>query len=90
MLLKQKAKWIMMNNISVENVLQIINKIDENLNIKMDQTSENLLDLGLDSIKFIQMVVAIEEAFDCEIPDSKLIMSEMDTVEKIMAVLTEL
>lgn len=79
-----------MNNISVENVLQIINKIDENLNIKMDQTSENLLDLGLDSIKFIQMVVAIEEAFDCEIPDSKLIMSEMDTVEKIMAVLTEL
>ena len=40
--------------------------------------------------KFIQMVVAIEEAFDCEIPDSKLIMSEMDTVEKIMAVLAEL
>ncbi|MBQ8387633.1 MAG: acyl carrier protein [Clostridia bacterium] len=79
-----------MNNISVEDVLQIINKTDENLNIKRDQIGENLLDLGLDSIKFIQMVVAIEEAFDCEIPDSKLIMSEMDTVEKIMAVLTEL
>ena len=60
------------------------------MNIKRDQIGENLLDLGLDSIKFIQMVVAIEEAFDCEIPDSKLIMSEMDTVEKIMAVLTEL
>ena len=79
-----------MNNISVEDVLQIINKTDENLNIKRDQIGENLLDLGLDSIKFIQMVVAIEEAFDCEIPDSKLIMSEMDTVEKIMAVLAEL
>ena len=79
-----------MNNISVEDVLQIINKTDENLNIKRDQIGENLLDLGLDSIKFIQMVVAIEEALDCEIPDSKLIMSEMDTVEKIMAVLTEL
>ena len=90
MLSKQKAKEIMMNNISVEDVLQIINKTDENLNIKRDQIGENLLDLGLDSIKFIQMVVAIEEAFDCEIPDSKLIMSEMDTVEKIMAVLTEL
>ena len=90
MLSKQKAKEIMMNNISVEDVLQIINKTDENLNIKRDQIGENLLDLGLDSIKFIQMVVAIEEAFDCEIPDSKLIMSEMDTVEKIMAVLAEL
>ena len=79
-----------MNNVNVENVLQIISKIDENLNVGAEQIRDNLLELGLDSIKFIQMIVAIEEAFDCEIPDSKLIMSEMDTVEKIIAVLTEL
>ena len=44
----------------------------------------------MDSITFIQIIVKLEETFDCEIPDSKLLISEMDTVQKIFDVLQEL
>ena len=41
----------------------------------------------MDSITFIQVVVALEEAFECEIPDEKLLITEMDTVQKMVDVL---
>ena len=43
--------------------------------------------MGMDSITFIQIVVALEEEFECEIPDEKLLITEMDTVQKIVDVL---
>ena len=42
----------------------------------------NLTDLGMDSFAFIQIIVAIEEEFECEIPDTKLLIMEMDTLKK--------
>ena len=50
----------------------------------------NLSSIGLDSISFIKVIIDLEEAFECEIPDSKSLMSEMDTVEKIYQILTQL
>lgn len=50
----------------------------------------NLSSIGLDSISFIKVIIDLEEAFECEIPDSKILMSEMDTVEKIYQILTKL
>ena len=44
----------------------------------------------MDSMTFIKIIVDLEEEFDCEIPDSKLLFSEMNTVNKIMQVLTEI
>ena len=41
----------------------------------------------MDSITFIQIVVALEEEFECEIPDEKLLITEMDTVQKMLDVL---
>ena len=41
----------------------------------------------MDSISFIQTIVSLEEEFECEIPDSKLLISEMNTVNKIIDVL---
>ncbi len=78
-----------MKEISVEGVLRVINSLD-NIEVSCEQLDESLPDLGMDSISFIQIVVGLEEAFDCEIPDSKLLISEMDTVQKMLDVLQEL
>ena len=52
-----------------------------------EQLEDSLPELGMDSITFIQIVVALEEEFECEIPDEKLLITEMDTVQKMLDVL---
>ena len=75
-----------MRKISTATVLEIINRSD-NMEVSQDQIEYSLTELGMDSITFIQIVVALEEAFDCEIPDEKLLIAEMNTVQKILNVL---
>lgn len=78
-----------MKTVTSEKVLMIVNGA-EKLEICMEQLNVNLTDMGMDSITFIQIIVGLEEAFDCEIPDSKLLITEMDTVQKMIDVLEEL
>ena len=42
--------------------------------------------IGIDSISFIQIVVALEDNFEIEIPDEKLMLEEMGTFNKITMV----
>ena len=79
-----------MKEISAAKVIDVINSNIDELNLTSEQFDVNLTELGMDSYAFIRMIVGLEEAFDCEIPDSKLIISEMDTVGKILAVLQEI
>lgn len=44
---------------------------------------EDLRELGLDSVAFIQMVVALEEAVQREVSDEYLLLDAMNTIEKI-------
>lgn len=78
-----------MREIAIKDILDVINESD-NIDISEEQLEENLSELGMDSITFIQIIVGLEEMFDCEIPDSKLLISEMDTVQKMFDVLQEL
>lgn len=78
-----------MKEVTVESILHVINSLD-NIEVSTEQLDEYLPDLGVDSIAFIQIIVGLEEMFDCEIPDSKLLISEMDTVRKMFDVLQEL
>lgn len=78
-----------MKEVTVEGILRVINSLD-NIEVSTEQLDEYLPNLGMDSISFIQIVVGLEETFDCEIPDSKLLISEMDTVQKMLDVLQEL
>lgn len=78
-----------MKKVSFEKILCVINSL-ENIKITNEQLNASLPDLGMDSITFIQVIVGLEEMFDCEIPDSKLIISEMDTARKIYDLLQEL
>ena len=78
-----------MKEITINGILEVINA-SENIEISSEHLEENLSELGMDSITFIQIIVGLEEAFDCEIPDSKLLITEMDTVKKMFDILQEL
>ena len=75
-----------MKDVNIERVVDVIRRVG-GIKIEQDQLNSNLTKLGMDSIRFIQIVVALEEEFDCEIPDSKLLFSELDTVNKIVGIL---
>lgn len=44
---------------------------------------DDLRELGMDSVAFIKLVVALEEAADKEIGDDYLLLDAMNTIEKI-------
>lgn len=75
-----------MKEVSTAIVLEVINR-SENMEVSQEQLKDSLPELGMDSITFIQIVVALEEEFECEIPDEKLLITEMDTVQKMLDVL---
>ena len=47
-------------------------------------------DLGADSLDVVDLVMSIEEEFDIEIPDEKLSLNEMNTIAKIMDVISSI
>ena len=78
-----------MKKVTVEKVLKVIN-FSEKFKVSEEQLDEDFAQLGLDSITFVQIIVGLEEEFECEIPDSKLLISEMNTVRKMIDVLQSL
>lgn len=75
-----------MKDVTIDKIVEVI-RASGDIEIEASQWEDSLSDMGMDSISFVQIVVALEEAFACEIPDSKLMISEMDTVQKIFEVL---
>lgn len=75
-----------MKEITKEKLLEIVNSVQD-MEVTVDQCDDDLLELGLDSIKFIQIIVSLEELFECEIPDEKLLLTEMNSVNKMLEVL---
>ena len=72
---------------TINNVLLILNKHIDSHIIGLNNIDDKLTDLGMDSILFIQIVVALEEAFEIEIPDEKLLIPEMYTINKMLDVI---
>ena len=89
-LLKFSTLYIRMKEITVEKVIEILNANIENAEVTEDKLDEDLSELGMDSITFIKIIVALEEEFECEIPDSKLLIGEMNTANKIFQVLKDI
>lgn len=71
-----------------DKVLEIINSNIEKANIAVEQGDEDLSLLGMDSIAFIKIIVAIEESFKIEVPDEKLLITEMGTLNKMADVIS--
>ena len=72
----------------LDKVLKVLNANLENTEITFEQTEDDLSALGMDSIVFIRLVVALEEAFDIEIPDEYLLITEMNTLSKMTDVIS--
>ena len=72
----------------LDKVLKVLNTNLENTEITFEQTEDDLSALGMDSIVFIRVVVALEEAFDIEIPDEYLLITEMNTLSKMTDVIS--
>lgn len=47
------------------------------------EKNDDLRELGLDSVAFIQMVVALEDASGKEVGDEDLLLDNMNTIAKI-------
>ncbi len=60
-------------------VSNLSEKISSNISVNMDLNS-----IGLDSITFIKMIVALECEFDFEFDDEMLIITEFPTVKSIV------
>lgn len=79
-----------MKKVTIEKIVEIINANIENTVISTEQVDDDLLILGMDSITFIRIIVSLEEEFECEVPDSKLILTEMNTVNKMYDILSSI
>lgn len=77
-------------NDKVNDVLNIVNEIIEGANVDESMISQDLQELGMDSIAFVKIIIEIEDNYDVEIPDKYLKISDMNTVEKIAEALAEL
>lgn len=64
------------------------NDIPPKIKLNCTQLDDDLTKLGMDSIAFIHIIVAIENLFGIEIPDEKLLITELDTIRKMIDVVT--
>lgn len=76
-----------MSNI-LDKIIEIVKGNVENLKLTPDQYDVDLSQLGIDSIKFITIVIAFEEAFGIEIPDEYLLFTELGTINKMKSVVS--
>lgn len=74
-----------MSNI-LDKILEIVNGNVENFELTPDQYDTDLSLLGMDSINFITIVIALEEAFGIEIPDEYLLITMLGTINKMKSV----
>lgn len=60
----------------------IVLKFVENRN-EIISDDENLIDRGIDSLKFIQLIVSLEEEYGISIDEESLLLDNFDTINKI-------
>jgi acyl carrier protein len=72
----------------IEKIIEIVNSNIDKVTLTLDQVEVDLSQHGMDSITFIKIVVALEEVFDIEVPDEKLLITEMGTINKMVDVVS--
>ena len=61
-------------NEKISEVIQIVNEIVEEANVNGDMLTQDLREVGMDSIAFVKVIIEIEDRYDIEIPDKYLKM----------------
>lgn len=75
---------------SITSLLDIINRRFEDRPLAKKDIDLPLEEAGLDSFGFIQLIIDVEEEYGCQIPDSMLMLSELNTVTKIYELVCKL
>lgn len=75
---------------SIEKIIEVLSATVDGINFDEISYDQDLTTIGIDSIAFITIIVALEEKFDCEFPDEKLLISELNTANRIYEVLKEI
>lgn len=70
----EKIVYLSLANILNESVTNIMNMPHD----------KNLVEIGLDSIAFIQLIVLLEQELDIEIADSDLLLQNFETLEQLL------
>lgn len=76
----------------MEHIVVIQNEMLELFRSKLqidvnDIDSDLVIENGLDSINFINMILIIEEYFEIQIPDQFLSLSELNTINNISSII---
>lgn len=82
-----KGTKCMNKNIIYEILGQTVQKVSDD--IKKLPTDTQLIDLGLNSLKFIQFIVELEKALNIEILDSDLVLENFKTIDTLMKMLNK-
>ena len=75
-----------MNKIMKENVLLMLS---ETLSIELREletlsSTEDLRLVGLDSLKAVEIIIYIEDMFDCEVSDTDFSIDSVSTIDNII------
>ncbi len=57
--------------------------------VKNMNENEDLVALGMNSIQFISVVVALEETFEIEYPDEYLLITQSNTLNKLVGIVSD-
>ena len=71
-----------------EEIIEIISK-KTNINPETISSDTDLTEFGLTSITLVNIVVDLEEKFDFEFDDEDLLLTKLNTIEKIEACIRE-
>lgn len=69
------------------NIIEIISEVLK-CDVSLIGESDDLIELGLDSLKAIELVVGLEEAFDIMIDEEDLLIENLSTVTDIQEMVT--
>lgn len=71
---------------------KIIKIVKQALDIETDKLDYNvpLINYGLDSIKYVLIIIEIEQEFDIIIPDDYLIYNKMSSINEILSIVHKL
>ena len=71
----------------IKNIINIVSWGLGNSDPISISNDEDLILLGLSSISFVTIIVSLEEEFQITIPNEKLILSQMNTIDKISEII---
>ena len=76
----------MMEKVTLQDIVAMADKAKLNLSVDLQKLDPNvkLLDQGMDSLDYANLLFEIEDAFKIEIPDEEYDVGKWDTIEKIL------